>query len=51
MEGEGETPFHPFPLSPQETLLGPSFLPLILSFYFTIILGHYLRISSIFLNL
>jgi hypothetical protein len=28
-EGEGETPFHFFPLSPQQILLKPSFFPLI----------------------
>ncbi len=42
MEGEGETPFHLFPLPPQEILLKPSFFPLILRFYFTMVIGHYL---------
>ncbi len=41
--------FHLFPLSPQATLLKPSFFfLLILRFYFTMVLGHYLRISSLF---
>jgi hypothetical protein len=34
MEGEGEAPLHPFPLSPRKTLLRLSFFPLILKFYF-----------------
>jgi len=51
MERKEETPFHLFPLSPQEILLKPSFFPLILKFYFTTILGHYLRISFLFLDL
>jgi hypothetical protein len=29
----------------------PSFFPLILKFYFTMVLGRYLRISFLFLNL
>jgi len=33
MEREGETPFHLFPLCPQQILLKPSFFPLILRFY------------------
>jgi hypothetical protein len=33
---------------PQQILLKPSFFPLILSFYFTMVLGHHLRISSLF---
>jgi hypothetical protein len=64
MEGEGETPqclvvngkrrrssFHLFSFSPQQILLKPSFFPLILNFYFTMVLGHYLCISSLFINL
>jgi hypothetical protein len=51
MEGEREAPFHPFPFSPQEILLKPSFFLLILKFYFTMVLGHYLRISLFFLDL
>jgi len=51
MEGEGETPLHLFSFSPQQILLKPSFSPLILSFYFTMNLGRYLRISSFFLDL
>jgi len=37
MEGEGEAPFHLFPLSPQEILFKPSFFPLILKFSFTMV--------------
>jgi hypothetical protein len=51
MEGEGEAPFHLFPLSPQQILLKPSFFPLILRFYFSMVLGRYLRISFLFLDL
>jgi hypothetical protein len=51
MEGEGEAPFHLFPLSHQEILLKPSFFRLILRFYFSMVLGRYLRISFLFLNL
>ncbi len=44
--------FHLFPLSPQSTLLRPSyFFPLTLRFYFTMVLGRYLHISSLFLGL
>ncbi len=62
-EKEGESPlkgqwkekkrffFHIFPFSPLATLLKLSFFPLILRFYFTMVLGHYLRISSFFLGL
>jgi hypothetical protein len=35
MEERRKTPFHLFPLSPQEILLKPSFFPLILRFHFT----------------
>ncbi len=51
MEGEGEGPFHFFSFSPQQILLKPSFFPLILNFYFTMVLGRYLHISSLFLDL
>jgi hypothetical protein len=44
MEGEGETSFHLFSFSPQQILLKPSSLPLILNFYFTMVLGRYLCI-------
>jgi hypothetical protein len=50
MEGEGEGPFHLFPFSPQQILLKPSFFPLILNFYFTMVLGHY-HGSSLFYDL
>jgi hypothetical protein len=36
MEGEGKTPFHHFPLSPQQTLLQPS----IFSFDLMVLLYH-----------
>jgi hypothetical protein len=51
MEEEKKTPFHLFPLSPHQILFKPSFLPLILKFYFTMVLGHYLNISFLFLDL
>jgi len=51
MEGKGKATFHLFSFSPQQILLKPSLFPLILSFYFTMVLGHYLRISSLFLDL
>jgi hypothetical protein len=49
MEGKGKTPFHLFSFSPQQILLKPSFFPLILNFYFTMVRSHYLSISSFFL--
>ncbi len=51
IEGEREVPFHLFSFSPQQILLKPSFFPLILSFYFTMVLGCYLCISSLFFEL
>jgi hypothetical protein len=51
MKGEGKTPFHLFALSPKQILLKLSFFLLILRFYFTMVLGHYLRISFLFLDL
>jgi hypothetical protein len=50
MEGEG-TPFHLLSLSPQQILLKPSIFPLILRFYFTMVLGRYLCIFFIFFDL
>jgi hypothetical protein len=48
MEGEGETPFHFFPLSSQQILFKPSiFFPLTLRSYFTTVLGCYLCIFSL----
>jgi len=63
-EGEGKTPqawwpmkkegeereahFHLFSFPPQQILFKPSFFPLILNFYFTMVLGRYLCISSLF---
>jgi hypothetical protein len=49
MEGEEEAPFHLF--SPQQILLKCSFFPLILNFYLTMVLGRYLLISSLSLDL
>jgi hypothetical protein len=43
--------FSPLPISPQQILLKLSFFPLILRFYFTMVLNHYLRISFIFFDL
>jgi hypothetical protein len=43
--------FHLFPLSPQVTYLDLCVFPLILRFYFTMVLGRYLRISSLFFGL
>jgi hypothetical protein len=43
--------FSPLPTFPQQNLLKLSFLPLILRFYNTMVLGHYLRISFLFLDL
>jgi hypothetical protein len=36
---------------PQQILLKPSFFPLILKFYFTMVLSRYLRISFLFFHL
>ncbi len=41
MEVEGEVIFHLFSFPPQQILLKPSFFPLILRFYFTMVLGCY----------
>jgi hypothetical protein len=43
--------FHLFPLSHQQIVLKLSFFPWILRFYFTMVLGRYLCISFIFLDL
>jgi hypothetical protein len=51
MEREGEASFQLFSLSPQENLFKLSFFPLILRFYFTMVLGCYLRISFLSLDL
>jgi len=50
-EGEGKTPFHLFPFSPQQILFKLSFFPLISRFYFTMVLDCYLHISFLFLDL
>jgi hypothetical protein len=46
-----KAPFHLFPLSPQPILLKPSFFPFILRFYFTMVLGYYLHLSFLSLDL
>ncbi len=51
MEGEGKTPFHPFPFSPQQILLKPSIFSFNLKVYSTMILGRYQRISFLSLDL
>jgi hypothetical protein len=51
MEGEGKTPFHFFPFSPQQILLEPSIFPLTLMSYFTMVLGRYLHIFFLLLDL
>jgi len=43
--------FWPHLIFLQQILLKPSFILLILSFYFTMVLGHYSRISSLFIDL
>jgi len=48
---EGEVPFHLFSFPPQQILFKPSFFPLILNFYFIMVLGRYLCISPLFLDL
>jgi hypothetical protein len=45
MEGEKKNHFHLFSLSPQPIYLNFQFFPLTLSFYFTMVLGHYSRVS------
>jgi hypothetical protein len=49
MEWEGKTPFHLFPLFAQQ--LTSTFNFLTLKFYFTMVLGRYLRLSFIFFDL
>jgi hypothetical protein len=46
MEGEKEAPFHLFLLSPKIILLQFSIFPLILRLYSTMVLGHYLLITT-----
>jgi hypothetical protein len=46
-----KVPFHLFSLSPQVNLRGPSCCSFELTFYFTMVLGCYLRIISLFLGL
>jgi hypothetical protein len=45
------SPFHLFPLSPQQFYLNLQFFPLTLRFYFTMVLGRYSRVSFFFLDL
>jgi hypothetical protein len=51
MEREGETRFPLSPFSLQQILLKPSFFSLISRLYFTMVVGRYLRISFLFLDL
>jgi len=51
MKGEGKTPFHLFPLSPQQTYLNLQFFPLTLRFYFSMVLGRYSCLFFLFFNL
>jgi hypothetical protein len=51
MEGEGKTPFHLFPLSPQQILLKLSFFPFDLKILFYHGPRHYSCISFLFLDL
>ncbi len=46
---EKEKSFSPFLTFPTTNLLKPSIFPLTLSFYFTMVLGHYSRVSFLFL--
>jgi hypothetical protein len=43
--------FHLFPFSPQQTYSNLQFFPLTLKFYFTMVLGHYSRLSFLFFDL
>jgi hypothetical protein len=51
VEGKGKASFHLFSLSRQEIFLKLSFFPLILKFYFIMVIGHYLHISFYFFDL
>jgi hypothetical protein len=51
VEGKGEAPFSPFSFSPQQILLKFYFFPLILRFYFTMVLDQNLCLSFFFLDL
>jgi hypothetical protein len=51
MEGERKGSFSPFPIFPKQFYLKLHFFPLILRFYFTMVPGHYLHLSSLFLGL
>jgi len=51
MEGEREGSFSPLPTFPPNNLLRPSSFPLILRFYFTMVLGRYLHLFSLSLGL
>jgi hypothetical protein len=46
-----EKPFSPLPALPPTNILKPSIFPLTLKFYFTMVLGHYSRLSFLFLDL
>jgi hypothetical protein len=52
MEGKGEGSFSPFStFPPKRFYLDLCVFPLKLKFYFTMVIGRYLRISSFFLGL
>jgi hypothetical protein len=51
MEGEGKILFTSSHFFPNQFYQNLQFFPLTLKFYFTMILGRYLRISSLFLGL
>jgi hypothetical protein len=47
MEGEGKILFTPSHFLPNQFYLNFQFFPLTLKFYFTVVLGRYLRVSSL----
>jgi hypothetical protein len=51
MEGGIEGSFLPLPLFPQAIYLNLHFLSFTLKFYFSLVLGHYLRPPFVFLGL
>jgi hypothetical protein len=51
MEGEGKILFTSSYFLPNQFYLNLQFFPLTLRFYFTVVLGRYLHVSSLFLGL
>ncbi len=51
MEGEGKILFTSFHFLPNQFHLNLQFFPLTLKFYFTMVLGRYLHVSSLFFSL